>query len=771
LAQPPESTRSERLLGATALAVFTVAFWKYRIIDSAFSWFSVANLDLFIGQQPMTRYAMDALASGRIPLWNPHQLCGEPFLAIPYVGFFYPPNALHLVTSVPVGFELLFGLHMLLAAAGMALLVREHGLSRLAALVAALTYACSGWLINYVNQPQLHAGLAWMPITVWSVERVIRGSRIAAYGLAAAVALQALNGAMEILLHTLYVAGLYTLFRFAGMLRGPGKGSIIRTGAILLASVAGGMSLAAVQLMPTFELVLQSARGPGELAIEDVLKHGTIGFRGALEYAVGNSRITTAGVLALVAAGFGFLDRRHRLLWGFAVAALVLSLALAQGGALYRLYFELPIGSLFRRPIKFLSIYAFAQALLCGIAVSALSERVGVARAVLWRQVGWWLGLAAAFGAWLAVDGVPPYLVALIALLLVFASLQGARLRGIAIAAIATLHVVSLFLGVQNRAYRPFHFPTFIDDHGERIEADQLRAQLGRDRLYISPKIHMSKQGVISGFGVLADYEPLAPSRYADFFAAAVGERNLRAPFNGRYTVDGDTRWRLMDLAGARLYLFPGEGAPHTANLWTPKSDDFHKVASPIFRVFERESTLPRAYFSPHARLLESKGAALRAIRAPDFDPRGDLVLERDPSRADASFDPPKLPNGSAIELAEAEIIEYEPESVEIVVDAPSRGHLVLTDFHYPGWEATVNGVAAPMWRANYLFRAVAVEAGESRIRFEFHPFSFRLGAWISAIAGTVCIAGFLWTVGTNRRAASSDLSLRSPSSGTLSTG
>ena len=78
-------------------------------------------------------------------------------------------------------------------------------------------------------------------------------------------------------------------------------------------------------------------------------------------------------------------------------------------------------------------------------------------------------------------------------------------------------------------------------------------------------------------------------------------------------------------------------------------------------------------------RMLASSNPRVRL-----FDPRGDLVLERDPIRADASFDPPTLQSGSAIELAEAEIIEYEPESVEIVVDAPSRGHLVLTDFHYP---------------------------------------------------------------------------------------
>jgi uncharacterized membrane protein YfhO len=62
-------------------------------------------------------------------------------------------------------------------------------------------------------------------------------------------------------------------------------------------------------------------------------------------------------------------------------------------------------------------------------------------------------------------------------------------------------------------------------------------------------------------------------------------------------------------------------------------------------------------------------------------------------------------------------------------------GYLVLADTYYPGWRAFVDGHPAQVWRANYGFRAVAVDAGEHEIEFQYRPRSFVLGAAISGVA------------------------------------
>jgi len=74
----------------------------------------------------------------------------------------------------------------------------------------------------------------------------------------------------------------------------------------------------------------------------------------------------------------------------------------------------------------------------------------------------------------------------------------------------------------------------------------------------------------------------------------------------------------------------------------------------------------------------------------------------------------------------------------EIAVNAAAPGWVVLHDVWHPWWRATINGQPAPLLRANVIFRAVRVPAGEHRVVFEFAPLAgaFKQAqAWLSAAA------------------------------------
>ncbi len=77
------------------LFMATLVFWKLRILDS---WTSrsvgLGNLDLYTEHYPMTKFGFERVFSGELPLWNPFQLCGQPFFAIPHVGLLYPGSRL-----------------------------------------------------------------------------------------------------------------------------------------------------------------------------------------------------------------------------------------------------------------------------------------------------------------------------------------------------------------------------------------------------------------------------------------------------------------------------------------------------------------------------------------------------------------------------------------------------------------------------------------------------------------------------------------------------
>ncbi|MCC6957387.1 MAG: YfhO family protein, partial [Anaerolineales bacterium] len=67
----------------------------------------------------------------------------------------------------------------------------------------------------------------------------------------------------------------------------------------------------------------------------------------------------------------------------------------------------------------------------------------------------------------------------------------------------------------------------------------------------------------------------------------------------------------------------------------------------------------------------------------------------------------------------------------------------------YPGWTARLDGAPAPLARANYLFQAVPVPAGQHTLELRYRPLSFYGGAALS-LAGLA----LLWVVWKRTRRA-----------------
>ncbi len=65
---------------------------------------------------------------------------------------------------------------------------------------------------------------------------------------------------------------------------------------------------------------------------------------------------------------------------------------------------------------------------------------------------------------------------------------------------------------------------------------------------------------------------------------------------------------------------------------------------------------------------------------------------------------------------------------------------LILADTFYPGWQATVDGDPAPIYRTNVLLRGVPVPAGEHEVVFRYAPASWRQGLLFSAAGGVLLL-------------------------------
>ncbi|MBI4496708.1 MAG: hypothetical protein HY689_02270 [Chloroflexi bacterium] len=158
-------------------------------------------------------------------------------------------------------------------------------------------------------------------------------------------------------------------------------------------------------------------------------------------------------------------------------------------------------------------------------------------------------------------------------------------------------------------------------------------------------------------------------------------------------------------------------------------------------RIFEHGAALPRAFVVSTSRRVPANRSTLRLMAEGPFDPQRTVWLEGRASVAES--DGVEAPQASAEDVGAApvpaRIVSYDTLRVVVEADATRPGYLVLTDSFYPGWKAYVDGVAAPLYRADYLYRAVPLERGRHRVEFVFEPRSVVAGARLSvSMAGLV---------------------------------
>jgi hypothetical protein len=90
-------------------------------------------------------------------------------------------------------------------------------------------------------------------------------------------------------------------------------------------------------------------------------------------------------------------------------------------------------------------------------------------------------------------------------------------------------------------------------------------------------------------------------------------------------------------------------------------------------------------------------------------------------------------------------VTEYNPQRVELRASLERPGLVILADTYYPGWQLRIDDVPAPIFRANRAMRGAAVPAGNHTLTYTYEPFSFRVGAIISA-GGLLVLLALGWS-------------------------
>lgn len=355
------------LLAVLAAALLLWAWVCAPVIAGARTFFL---RDVFTTHLPLKAFGAEQLREGRIPAYNPTWGLGQPFRGNPNALPFYPGNLFYLVLPFWSAFGLHYALHWLIALAAMGALARGMGMGRPAALVAAVTYAGSGWMLSALTFYNLLAVAAWWPLVLLGA---VRGGRrgIALGGIACGLAL--LGGepvAATLGLVPLLVAGITHL----GWKRG--FATAVAIGAV-------GLLIALPQVVALLRVLPFTYRGAHGMSAEQAA-HFTLHPLRLMELMIpfpfgrpgwlGRFGVWTPSILPVVplflSLYFGIVGLAlavagaRRQLWWSLLGASGLILAIFAGDS-GDLLVRLSLG-LFRYPEKFLLWFALAVPLLAG---------------------------------------------------------------------------------------------------------------------------------------------------------------------------------------------------------------------------------------------------------------------------------------------------------------------------------------------------------------------------------------------------------------------
>lgn len=646
------------------------------------------------------------MAAGRLPLWSPGSYGGFPFVGDTQAAVFYPPRWLTVFLSLPTGFsyyllEVEAIAHIWLTGLFTYALAFAITRERWPAVLAAVAFGLGGYLTSYPTlQLAILETITWLPLVLLFLRVAVSRARPAPWLVAAGLVLgmSALAGHPQTFLHVAYMTAAY--YAYLSLRQRWTWTKLLAGGGIF-----GGMALgtAAAAWLPALRLLQMTTRS----AVDYHFAAGGLPMLDYVQLLVpGGLSLWSAGYVGLAAVALALIalwgrrwgERSEILFW--AITAMVAAwLALGDAGIIFRLVYFMPGFSLFRQQERLLGIFSLSLALLAAQgaaiwlrAVAATGVRGSlVRRAAVALAVGLAVAAAVLFmvqpnaaEGWLLSWGQQAALAAVVLGLLRVR--RWPQQQMVVLILLLALDLYATSLGAMNRqpgspaAFWPQ--PAWID-----ILRSQEPARLDSRYLF------HANVGEIYGLENVHGISPLKLQLAADFEELPL----LR-------------RWQLLNVTHV-LVTHPLPGLPVTllAELDEGLDPDQPEKAGFLYRYDE---ALPRAWMSYRPIVVAGAAAAWEAVAGANFDPAAEVVLQR----VGVESLPVHLPETPP----QVRVSRQGAAALTMQVQTAAPGFLVISEWAYPGWQATVNGRRELLLPANYALQALWLPAGEHEIELRF---------------------------------------------------
>ncbi|MBI5304847.1 MAG: oligosaccharide flippase family protein [Chloroflexi bacterium] len=758
--------------------------------------------DLVLENYAWKKLLVESLRAKEIPLWNPYLFGGVPFLAAGQQSALYPFSILFYFLPLDRAFGIFVALQLAIAAIAMFVFARVLGLSRVAAIISALAFAFSGMMTVSITFPMVISAAAWLPAILACVELIVtarNSARQILFALIGAllIGIQFLAGHIEISMYVLIVTAFYTVWRAFSL---PGWRGRVGIGVIIAAMTFIGIALAAIQIVPLYELVQNNFRS-GSVTYQDVVgwaypirqiitffipdffgnpthhtyldvfdfttrpaPGGTI-FWGIKNYVEAGSYV---GILPLVLALIAMISRvtshvsrltSHISL--FTVLAII-SLLFTFGTPLYAiLFFGVPGFNQLHSPFRWVFPYTLSVAALAGISAEIIqNSKFKIQNSPRQFRISDFEFMPIIIG---------------IGILFVLAASWFWRDQSIAFAD-RIVHSSDLASQVFDNGRMFFSyefrnvalFAIFVIGAGVAIRA----LQSARWR-WVSVAILAADLFIIG-----MQFYPRADARLAEFTPPAVQFlqedpslyriTSYDNPDEKMFNANAGMFFGISDIRGYDSIIpkqyaeLMGVLAPQDELLYNRiaafyKPDPFDSPLLNLLNVKYVLTTrpLPNAgytlVYDKEIQIYRNDRVLPRAFMVP----RARVITDRaallntmkqlDPTRGVLIEQQPESNIDATCALKPVSIEKYALTEVIVKSEQDCAGWLVLSDSYFPGWIAQIDGQDASLYRADYNFRAVIVPAGAHTIRFRYSPVSFRVGGIASFVGAMMVLLGFAY--------------------------
>jgi len=733
-----------------------LVFWFVLFRPSTFAGvMRFEGVDLVAYFYPKVLYGMGELLAGRLPLWNPYEYGGLPFLATAQPATLYPPWLVvyGLAGPSPAAYEAFMILHYALTGLIGFAALRWLGSSPVGAAVGAVVLTFNPWVMDRNYHPTHIASLTWtIGVFAAALATIDAPGPRPALCFAALLSLELLAGYPEFVLDTGMLLALLVLARLAEVARRRGAGAAL--GALVWLAAGGVLFLllTAMQWVPLLEMLGESYRaGAATTPLAGLSMRAVVLGGGAGGWARATAEVFHLPPAAWLCALAGLVvvrrpsaPRAGQTITWVLLATIAAGLVLLLPGPLHELFpfrlFRSTVcwGFLFYVPTAVVAArgldaclseqppWRSRSAALALAALGALSLPFMGRRALGWLLLGAGaLVLARRARAPIVRAGAESLLVAT-AILAAWTWIPSTIPGG-----------TDLYWHRYSRGEYPLPDPpTEVVARGRRVEAS---CHADRGRL-VAPLLSFTGAPILAHLPMINGYpESLAPARMKQVLdSCGIPPHTLQI---NRAALGACAPWLdRLDVTCA----------------WLPEGEDgalagagFTKVATEQGQATYRRSAPGRLRLVPGVVAAKSPEEAFELVRGGTLDAKQFVVLEDGGAAHSLSADGASGAAAPAPDETPTSVVRSdEAGTIAIDVTLPRPMYAVLSEAYYPGWHGFVDGSPVPVYRADFALMAAPVPAGSHRLEFRYSPASVRLGTLLSIVGA----AGFVITAAVTRR-------------------